>query len=245
MHASSPSSSPPFPPLSPLTTNSRPSKTSCLPDPYRWLVLAVFCVTTASNAMLWTTFAPISDSSSTYFFPDSSGVESLKINMIALMFQITYLPGTVIASHLARDGGLAAPILFGAVLTAVGSVIRSVAVFVTSSTTAYYLVLLGQSLSSLAQPCFINSPGLLAANWFGPAERDFATTVASLFAIVGNAAGQVMPPLMVECKTGEGEVCDKAIGGDREGEVVTGIEVSEDALQCIVHLHWPLYWPFP
>jgi len=44
----------------------------------------------------------------------------------------------------------------------------------------------------------VNAPGLLAANWFGAHERDIATTVASLFAVIGNAVGQVMPPAMVD-----------------------------------------------
>ena len=61
----------------------------------------------------------------------------------------------------------------------------------------YVLVFIGQSLSAIAQPCFVNSPGLLAANWFGQSERDVAVTVASLFAVVGNAVGQVLPPMMV------------------------------------------------
>ena len=59
-------------------------------------------------------------------------------------------------------------------------------------------------MCALGQPMFVNSPGLLSANWFGPTERDVATTIASLFAVVGNAVGQVMPAAMVSGGEDEG-----------------------------------------
>jgi len=123
----------PLPTLPPSTPNTSTANLATVPPTYRsygyrWLILAIFAVTTAANAMLWTTFAPISDSSSLFFFPESTATQSFKINLVALMYQITYLPGTILASYLVRDGGLAAPIIAGSVLTAVGSVLRYIAV---------------------------------------------------------------------------------------------------------------------
>jgi FLVCR family feline leukemia virus subgroup C receptor-related protein len=196
--------------------------------PQRWVILLVFSVSTLCNAMMWTTFAPISDSSSTYFFPDATTTKASTINLLALSYQITYLPGTILASYLVRDGGLMSPILVGSVLTSLGATTRYLAVVLPfPQPLKFPLTLLGQSIASLAQPCFVNSPGLLSANWFAVNERDVATTVASLFAIVGNAVGQVMPPLMVT-----GTEADNTDGND----TINGMEklLLYQGLACIV-----------
>ena len=197
----------------------------------RWLMLSLFCFTCASNASLWTTFAPISTDSAEFFFPKTrtttgngtetngggdddnggggiSNNESTAINMLALLYQIFYLPGSLLASVLVQKGGLRPPLLIGSLLTFVGAALRYIAVLTMSPSTTspppsskspllYIVVFVGQSLSAVAQPCFVNAPGLLAANWFGQSERDVAVTIASLFAVVGNAVGQVLPPMMV------------------------------------------------
>jgi len=101
-----------------------------------------------------------------------------------------------------------------------------------SPNSTYYVVLLGQTMASFAQPCFVNSPGLLGANWFGVNERDIATTIASLFAIIGNAAGQIMPPAVVKTNT------DTDPDGTTINSTVTGMEdlLLYQAIICTVCL---------
>ena len=95
-------------------------------------------------------------------------------------------------------------------LTATGSLIRylSSVTIQQGSIWKYVAVLIGQSFLSLAQPMFVNSPGLLAANWFGANERDAAVTIGSLFAVVGNAIGQVFPPFMVSSSGWDDDLVD-------------------------------------
>lgn len=214
----------------------------------RWLMLALFCFTCASNASLWTTFAPISTDSAEFFFPkgnstdtDISSNESTAINMLALLYQIFYLPGSLLASVMVQKGGLRPPLLIGSLLTFVGSALRYIAVLALSPSTTstpstspvlYVLVFVGQSLSAVAQPCFVNAPGLLAANWFGQSERDVAVTVASLFAVVGNAVGQVLPPIMVHSIDGSDASSRRRRLASSEGvdpDIVSGMK---DLLLC-------------
>jgi len=68
--------------------------------PRRWLTLALFSLATLTNASLWTTFAPISDLTSTYFFDKDN--ESTTINNLALTYQVLYLPGTALGE--VKDG---------------------------------------------------------------------------------------------------------------------------------------------
>mmetsp|Transcript_3261 Transcript_3261/g.6189 ORF Transcript_3261/g.6189 Transcript_3261/m.6189 type:complete len:527 (-) Transcript_3261:39-1619(-) len=172
--------------------------------PARWLMLALFSLSTCSNAALWTTFAPISTDASTFFFADTTSY--VAINMIALLYQIFYLPGTIMASVLVERAGLRSAVVAGTALTAAGAAVRYTAAHALGgSATSYAFVLCGQALCAVAQPCFVNAPGLLAANWFGANERDAATTVATLFAVIGNAVGQIMPPAMVSSDS-EGNV---------------------------------------
>ena len=96
--------------------------------------------------------------------------------------------------------------MFGAVSTSLGAIVRYVGVLLDpKSETAYYASLVGQCMCALGQPMFVNSPGLLSANWFGVHERNIATTVASLFAVIGNAVGQVMPAIVVSEDEDTGE----------------------------------------
>jgi len=163
----------------------------------RFLILAIFTFSTLSNASLWTTLAPISTDASKYFF-DEDGSRKQTINLCSLMYQICYLPGTIVASILTERGGLRSTVLVGSMLTAFGASIRYFSVFFLGGTpTSYVIVVVGQSFAAFGQPMFVNSPGLLAANWFGANERDAATTVASLGAIIGNAVGQLVPPALV------------------------------------------------
>jgi len=66
-------------------------------------------------------------------------------------------------------------------------------------------VITGQSLAAFSQPTFTNGAGLLAGNWFGVKQRDLAVTVASLFGVLGNAMGSVLPTFLVRTVSSEGE----------------------------------------
>ena len=93
-------------------------------------------------------------------------------------------------------------ILIAACLNVVGSVLRTVSVFVatdSSSASGYILLLAGQCLCAVAQPFVCNTPAKVAGNWFPEEEQNVATTIASLINPLGNALGQVVPSLLVRC----------------------------------------------
>ena len=171
----------------------------------RWHMLGIFCFLTFTNAFLWISFAPIVALTERFY-----GVSATYINMLSALFMILYLPGSYLAMYLITKYGLRTSITVGAVLNAVGGWIRYSSVFVahasSTSTTpskyAYILLLFGQAFPALAQPLFTNVPAKLAGDWFPNSERDVATVVAALFNPLGNAAGQVIPTLLVSCVVG-------------------------------------------
>lgn len=70
--------------------------------PWRWVVLAVFCACTFTNASLWICFAPIQPQASDFFDVNASAV-----NMLSMVFMLLYFPGSVISSYCmcVRAGG--------------------------------------------------------------------------------------------------------------------------------------------
>ena len=66
----------------------------------------------------------------------------------------------------------------------------------------YLLVLFGQCSSAMSYPIYVNLVAALASDWFPIHERDMATAIASLFNPLGNALGQIIPPLVVKASSG-------------------------------------------
>lgn len=161
----------------------------------RWTMLAIFCFLSFSNALMWITFAPISDDSEKYFNMDATA-----INILALVFQIMYPFGAFFSVVTMKKYGLRNTLLWGGGLTTLGGAIRLISAVVKGhigDTNSYILYLLGQTLAAIAQPMYNSLPATIAATWFPVNERDIAITVASLFNPLGNAFGQVLPPAFV------------------------------------------------
>lgn len=115
--------------------------------------------------------------------------------------------------------------------------------FLGGSTTSYVIVVIGQSFAAFGQPFFVNSPGLLAANWFGTGERDTATSIASLFAVVGNAVGQVVPPALVTSKYSD--VTSKSSDVNGMANLMLVQAVIAVVLHIFVHLFFKENPPTP
>lgn len=62
--------------------------------PWRWVILAVFCLCTLTNAALWICFAPIQQQSKEFFDASNSAV-----NMLSMIFMMLYFPGSVLSSY--------------------------------------------------------------------------------------------------------------------------------------------------
>ena len=92
----------------------------------RWIILVVFFYGILTNAMLWVTFAPISDTTQTYFHGGYYGTKT-SVNMLANVFLILYLPGTVLSVFTCKYLGVKNSLVIACVLTCLGAFIRWVA----------------------------------------------------------------------------------------------------------------------
>ena len=167
-----------------------------------------------TNAFFWIGFSPIEPLVRTFY-----NVGATEVNCLSAMFMVLYVPGAVLSSYLLYAKDLRVNILVASLLMAAGGWLRYSSIFIQSSNPwyAFGALALGQSLAGLAQPALTNTPAKLAAEWFPNGERDVATTLASISNIVGNAVGQVVPSVLVNCGTTKGGSC-------KHGDTVQGMD---------------------
>jgi hypothetical protein len=146
--------------LSPLISLPKPFFIS----PSRWLILFLFCFLNFSNGLLWTTFAPISDISQSYFGRPLSN--STAVNSLSIVFLILFPPGTVLGALVRPMIGLKLTLLLGGGLSSLGSALRLIAALSRahlSSFGLYSLLLVGSSFAAIAQPVLFNLPAVIAS----------------------------------------------------------------------------------
>jgi hypothetical protein len=176
--------------------NPEDSKRTYVVYTYRWLILAVFIFSGVANAMVLLTWAPITDKAQTYW----NNIDITFVNLLSVIFQICYVPGTLLALRFSEKHSLRGLMLRGGALTCVGCVIRLVGALVIDSadrTLSYALVLFGTIFVGLSQPFYLNMPAKIASTWFGVNERDIATTLCSLANPLGSAIGSLIPSMFV------------------------------------------------
>lgn len=179
---------------------------------FRWAILAMFCALMMTNALFWVTFSPISDITQHYFGSGSYYSSTTGVNMLANVFLIFYLPGTLFGVLLMKYCNLKRSFVIAGLMTVLGGLLRYIATLCADSLgegTTYWLIFLGQAMAAMAQPVFLNMPPAVASIWFPVSERDMATTIGSMCSPIGNAAGQLLPILFVS-ETSSQEVQDGA-----------------------------------
>mmetsp|Transcript_119284 Transcript_119284/g.216839 ORF Transcript_119284/g.216839 Transcript_119284/m.216839 type:complete len:491 (-) Transcript_119284:99-1571(-) len=196
----------------------------------RWLVLSIFCLQSGLVGVLWITFAPIASLSSSFY-----GVSLGSISLLSMVFMILFLPGILLTSYLMTKWGLRRVVIIGSLLDLVATILRFISVFLPQKTgplyPAFSVLLLGQSFGALAQPLFITVPVRLANDWFSRDERDAVTVIAAMVNPVGNALGQVVPPLVLsQYPTDKGLI--KGFGWLLAGEGVVAVVAFLWACAC-------------
>lgn len=167
----------------------------------RWLVLFIYSLLSLTNALLWVAFSSIFDASRAYF----NYASSLQVNMFALAYLVTFIPGAIFASVMLGKYGMRRTVVVAAAIQAIGCILRVMAVATpnhsahgeSATSWAYAFVLVGQLMGGFAQPVFTNLCSRIASLWFSSSQRVLATTVASMANPLGIALGSVLPTIFV------------------------------------------------
>ena len=146
----------------------------------RWYMLFVVAMFNASNAIIWITFAPVTNYSAQYF-----DVPETTINWCTLVFFVAYIPCCGLSWWLLERWGFRFAVILGTFLNGVGGAIRVLGVYVCEKPSdKFVVVLIGQTLSACTQPLVLSMPTKIAALWFGDDERTVASTIASVWSLV-------------------------------------------------------------
>ncbi|CAK8988237.1 Solute carrier family 49 member A3 (Major facilitator superfamily domain-containing protein 7-a) (Major facilitator superfamily domain-containing protein 7-b) (Myosin light polypeptide 5 regulatory protein) (MYL5) [Durusdinium trenchii] len=157
----------------------------------RWLTLALFCMSTATNAMLWITFSPINSVTQTFY-----GVSAAEVNVLSIVYLAAYVPVSLGTNFVFNRLGLRFGIVLACALNVLSGLVRWLSTESNESqrgASAFTILVIGQTFGAMAQPFFTNSPAKLGAVWFPAEERDLAVAVAALFNPIGIAVGTVLP----------------------------------------------------
>ncbi|CAJ1988329.1 Sugar (and other) transporter/Major Facilitator Superfamily [Leishmania donovani] len=163
-------------------------------DPWRWVVLALFCLYSASNAIQWITYSSIATATRTFF-----DLTTNQLNMLSSVYMIVFVVGAYFTCTTFERWGVRRGVLIGCELNAMGSILK---VAPGLQKPCYLTLVVPQTLNSIAQLFVLSTPPLIAAQYFAPHQRTFATAIAATANSLGNAIALFAPPLIVRSSTG-------------------------------------------
>ncbi|MCI4381654.1 hypothetical protein PGIGA_G00254490 [Pangasianodon gigas] len=159
----------------------------------RWFILLVLCVLNCSNSVLWLTFAPVADQTAEHLH-----VTLDQVNWLSVVYMVVAIPLSFITTWMLDTLGLRPTMILGSWLNMAGSVVRVVGVLsYLPEYTMFPVVMVGQTLCSLAQPLVIFSPTKLAALWFPEHQRATANMIASMSNPLGLLFVNIFSPMII------------------------------------------------
>ena len=172
-----------------VLTSESPRKEEFGETPYRFYIVVSYFLLTFANGFQWVTFSSCAEN-----FGDAYDMPSWKVNMFSLIYMIIYpfvcIPqGYLVDAYSTRLG-----LIIAAFCTLLGAGLK---LFVNKSMT---LVFIGQCLAGLFQPCIINSPGKIAANWFRVNMRNLITTICCISDTIGILFGFIFHMFIIDSK---------------------------------------------
>jgi len=167
--------------------------------PMRWWVLTLFSVMAFLNNVLCFTYAPISQKAEEFY--NSTEPMAWMVNV----YFVSYILLAVPSSRLLAKYGLRTCFLLGCWAQTLGALIRMTAVPLSeylfqSRDSSFSIAFFGQTITSLGQGFFVNTPPLVSAMWFGKHERTLATTIACNANTLGVAGAYALGTLLVGSK---------------------------------------------
>uniref|UniRef100_A0AC35U9K2 MFS domain-containing protein n=1 Tax=Rhabditophanes sp. KR3021 TaxID=114890 RepID=A0AC35U9K2_9BILA len=156
--------------------------------PYRFVILLVFVLLSASNAMSWIFYSII-----TNIITDFYGVSARDVDWLSMLYMITYIILIFPGSWFLDKYGLKTSIVIGASGNALGAILK----IWSANPDSFWLTFLGQTISGSSQVFILGLPPRLASVWFGSKEVSTACAVGVFGNQMGIAIGFVLPPLLI------------------------------------------------
>lgn len=192
--------------------------------PYRWTVLIAYMFINAVVQIQWLTFAPVARAAEAYYAGQFNPASLLNIDFLALVYMLAYLIVSVPASYVIDTWGIRVGIGIGAVLAAVGGLLKGLL------PASFVAVVIGQVVLAVAQPFVLNAVTALSVRWFPLRERGTAAGLAALAQYLGIIIVMIVTPMLVVTTAG-----DPAYGqGTDRMLLIYGIATAAAAIVAIL-----------
>jgi sugar phosphate permease len=124
-------------------------------------------------------------------------VDALAINMLALVFAVFFIPGSILAIALYARYGLNSCIIGAAFLNLLACLFRCSSCMTNVPHIAYTAVLVGHIMAAIGSPLVLNAPSRVANDWFPKSERALAVSIMTQANYIGGGLGGLLPALQV------------------------------------------------
>ncbi|XP_052893204.1 feline leukemia virus subgroup C receptor-related protein 2 [Anopheles moucheti] len=155
----------------------------------RWIVLTIFVMYSASNALQWIQYSIIANIVQRYY-----NITSTWVDWTSMIFMILYIPLIFPASWILDKLGLRIAAISGVLGTCLGAWVKCFSV----SPDLFWVGFVGQSIVAASQVFILSLPAKVAAVWFGPDQVSSACSIGVFGNQLGIAVGFLVPPMLVE-----------------------------------------------
>ncbi|KAJ3061021.1 Major facilitator super domain-containing protein 7 [Podochytrium sp. JEL0797] len=159
---------------------------------FRFLVAIGVFFANFNSALMWASYASISSSAAEFY-----ECSAWTVNLLALIFQITFIPLAFPSMFVLDSYGLRISVLVGAWGATIGACVRWIGPWLCPEPARVPLLFLGQLIAAIATPFAFNAPTKVCASWFGDKERLTANTFMSLAMFGGTALAMAIAPSIV------------------------------------------------
>jgi len=154
----------------------------------RWLILAVFCMLSASCGYQWVEYNTLTSAVIVYW-----STNEVVVSITTLMSQALYIPLMFVATYALEMHGLRKVLIFSSVMNLAGSIAKIFSV----DPHMFSFSLLGQFFAAVAQSFILEVPAYLASLWFDSSQVSTATSIGVFGNQFGVAIGYLIPMYIV------------------------------------------------
>lgn len=134
----------------------------------RWVIVLLFSFYSLCNAYQWIQYGIISSIITKFY-----NVDSFAVDWLSMVYMLTYIPFIFPATWILDKKGLRFTALLANALNCAGTWIK----VASARPDLFWVTMLGQCASSLAQIFILGMPSSLASTWFGANEVSTACSI--------------------------------------------------------------------
>ena len=170
--------------------------------PRRWLILAMFSLTSMMNEEIWISLSSITSIVEKYY-----EVDPIQVNWLSLIYFLLMTLLLAPSSYLLNKHGLKLTLILGGMFNAMGSCLRVTG----AGRSGFPFVFGGSFLCALGQCLLFYLPPHIAATWFSEGERDIASAIGMLMTYTGPAIAFLLSTFFVSSVKGDASGIEKGI----------------------------------